>query len=127
MADAVGEFSLKHTGSTYAKNGDEISSFVSWEGTATDFGAVFGTLRFPSTMAEGGVTGGPCSWVGQSFLEDGTTLLVDGEGNFEQVAGKNQWVVHMKMDVSNGNKIQSKGTIDLQARTFQGEIFEGES
>ena len=127
MADAVGEFSLKHTGTTYAKNGDEILSFVSWEGTATGYGVVFGTLRFPSTLAEGGVSSGPCSWVGQSFLEDGTNLLVDGEGNFEQVEGKNQWVVDMNMDVSNGDKLQSKGTIDLQARTFQGEIFEGNS
>ncbi len=29
MADSIGEFSLKHTGTTYAKTGDEISSYVS--------------------------------------------------------------------------------------------------
>jgi hypothetical protein len=125
MADAIGEFSLKHTGTTYAKTGDEISSYVSWEGSATDFGTVFGTLRFPTSMAEGGATSGSCSWVGQSFLEDGTTLLVVGEGDFEQVNGQNQWLVNMHMDNSNGDQMHSKGKIDLQSRTFQGELFEG--
>ncbi len=86
---------------------------------------MFGTLRVPSTKAEGAATSGACSWVGQSFLEDGTTSLVVGEGDFEQVNGKNQWIVNMHMDNSNGDQLHSKGTIDLQSRTFQGEMFEG--
>jgi hypothetical protein len=44
MEDAIGQFSLKHMGSNYVKTGDEISFYVSWEGIAADFGAVFGTF-----------------------------------------------------------------------------------
>jgi hypothetical protein len=40
MADATGQFSRQHTGSNCVKKGDDISSYVSWEGIATDFGAL---------------------------------------------------------------------------------------
>jgi hypothetical protein len=89
MEDAIGQFSLKHMGSNYVKKGNEISFYVSWEGIAADFGAVFGTLFFPTTMAGGGVSTGPCSGVSQSFLEDGTTSLAVGRDILNKLVARN--------------------------------------
>ena len=45
MADPIGEFSLKHTGNTYGTNSDgEMTSSVNFQGEATGFGTVWGTL-----------------------------------------------------------------------------------
>lgn len=85
MADAAGQFSRQHTGSNYVKKGDDISSYVSWEGIATDFGA----LCFPTTMAGGGVSTGPCSGDSQSFLEDGTTSPAVGSEILKKLAARN--------------------------------------
>ena len=75
MADPIGEFSLKHTGSAYAKteNG-ELANTSNWQGTATGYGTVFGTLSLSQPLAEAGATSRSCSWAGQGFSEDGTTL-----------------------------------------------------
>ncbi len=45
MSEAIGEFSLKHAGSTYAKNKDgELANYANFSGTADGYGQVFGTL-----------------------------------------------------------------------------------
>ena len=123
MSETGGEFSLKHTGTTYAKNSDgEIASYVSWEGTATGFGVVFGTLCFTNPLAAGGATSGSCSWVGQAFLEDTTTTTALGEGTWQQVEGEQKWSVSQEIELSDGSRIRSEGEIDLAARTYTGKF-----
>ena len=96
MANPVGEFSLKHTGSIYRKTEDGgIATYVSWEGTATGYGQVFGTLQISSPLAEAGATSGSCTWAGQAFLEDATTLGALGEGTYQQLEGQHKWTISM--------------------------------
>ena len=89
-----------------------------WEGAATGFGAVFGTLSVP---LEGGATGGPCTWLGQAFLDDGTWVTGVGEGTWQQVEGEHRWKFSFPaIEISNGDRIRSEGEIDLETRVFAG-------
>ena len=125
MSDPVGEFSLKHTGSAYGKTEDgSIAAYANWEGTATGYGAVFGTLNVTTPLAEAGATSGSCTWAGQGFPEDGTTLGALGEGTWKKLEGQHRWTVSMEIEVSNGDRIRSEGEIDLETRTYTGKIFE---
>ena len=121
MADPVGEFSLKHTGSAYAKteNG-ELASYANWQGTATGYGTIFGTLSLSQPLAEAGATSGSCTWAGQAFLEDGTALGALGEGTWQQLEGQHKWKVSLLIDNSNGDRNQCEGEIDLATLTFNG-------
>ena len=125
MANPVGEFSLKHTGSIYRKTEDGgIATYVSWEGTATGFGQLFGTLQISSPLAEAGATSGSITWAGQAFLEDATTVGTLGEGTYQQVEGQHKWTISLEVEASNGDRIRTEGQIDLEALTYKGEIFE---
>ena len=43
MSKQIGEFSLKHSGSTFAKTAEgDLANYANFAGTATEFGAVFG-------------------------------------------------------------------------------------
>ncbi len=53
MANSIGEFELNHSGNVYAKNDDGVVvAYVTYEGNASGFGTVMGTLAFP--LPEGG-------------------------------------------------------------------------
>ena len=120
MADPIGEFSLKHVGSAYAKNDAGIvTCYVNYEGEATGFGTVFGTMTFP--LPEGGATSGTCTWTGQGFPPDRAWVSGSGEGTWEQIEGRYAWKVTLPaIENSDGSRIRSEGEIDLDARTFQG-------
>jgi hypothetical protein len=66
----IGEFSLKAITATYSPGpAGGVLNQVNWEGTATGFGAVFGTATFA-----GGAKGGSYSWCGEAFMDDGSVL-----------------------------------------------------
>ena len=124
MAESIGEFTLNHTGNTYTKNKDGVVvAYASYDGTATGFGTIMGTMSFP--LAENGATSGTCSWAGQAFQPDGTSTSSSGEGTWEQVEGKHAWKTRIPaLEISDGRVISSQGEIDLEARTFNGHLFD---
>jgi len=124
MAESIGEFTLNHTGNAYAKNDDGVVvAYVNYDGTASEFGTVMGTLAFP--LGDSGATSGTCSWTGQGFLPDSTWTTSSGEGTWEQVEGKHAWKVSMPaLAISDGRVISSEGVLDLEARTFCGQMFD---
>jgi len=125
MADSIGEFTLNHTGSVLAKNDEGVVvTYVNYEGTATGFGTGFGTMSFP--LPDGGATSGTCSWAGQGFPPDSEWTSSSGEGAWEQVEGEYAWQISIPaLQISNGRTIRSEGVLDLKARTFNGQMFEG--
>lgn len=124
MAKSIGDFKLNHIGNTYAKNEDGVvTAYASYEGTASGFGTVMGTMSFP--LVENGATSGSCSWAGQAFQPDGTSTSSSGDGTWEQVEGKHAWKTSVPaLEISDGRVMSSKGEIDLEERTFNGQMFE---
>ena len=71
----IGEFSIKSTTVNYPEDGGGVS--LNCEGTATNYGAVLGTLTF---RGEPGAKSGSLSWRGQGFLENGETVVENKVG-----------------------------------------------
>jgi hypothetical protein len=115
----IGEFSLKAITATYSPGpAGGVLNQVNWEGTATGFGAVFGTATFA-----GGAKGGTYSWCGEAFMDDGSVLTGNGLGTVESV-GKHRWSTKGYMDLADGRRIATEGEIDLALRSWKGKIFE---
>jgi hypothetical protein len=116
---AIGEFSLNAITATYSPGpAGGVLNQVNWEGTATGFGAVFGTATFA-----GGAKGGSYSWCGEAFMDDGSVLTGNGPGTVESV-GTHRWSTKGYMDLSDGRRITTEGEIDLASRSWKGTIFE---
>jgi hypothetical protein len=125
MADAIGTFSLQHTGNTYSKTADGcLVTNAHFEGTATGYGTGFGTLGVTQKLSEASATSGTCTWAGQTFQDDGTTLGGFGDGTWEQKSGESNWTVDMTIDGSNGDRVRMVGVLDLATRSFKGDMFD---
>lgn len=122
MADPVGEFAHRHIGNSYtARDGGGLVCTSNWEGVATGFGTVFGSLIFD--VADG-AAGGSCRWIGQSFPEDSAFLNADGTGTWEQVEGAHSWTISMPaIALSSGDRLRCEGSVDLVTRTFVGKMY----
>ena len=124
MADAIGTFESKQTGNTYSRTAEgHLVINVHFEGAGTGFDAVFGTLTLTQELSEASATSGTCTWTGQSFQTDGTTLGTLGDGTWEQLPGESKWKVVFNGEVSNGDRLRTEGVIDLPARLYTGSIF----
>ncbi len=124
MADSIGDFAFNQTGVAYTKNdGGVIVANVHYDGTATGYGTVMGTLAF--LLPEGGATSGTCSWTGQGFPPDSPWVSGSGDGTWEQVEGKYAWKISIPaIENTDGSRIRSEGEVDLEARTFTGQMFD---
>jgi hypothetical protein len=124
MANSIGEFELNHGGSSYVKNNDGVVvAYVNYDGTASGFGTVRGTLAFP--LPDGGATSGTCSWTAQAFPPDSPWTSSTGEGTWKQIDEKHAWNISIPaLAISDGRVISSKGELDLEASTFNGQIFD---
>ena len=124
MADAIGEFTLKHIGNAYRKNDDGVVvAYANYDGTASGFGTVMGTLSFP--LPESGANSGTCSWTGQGFPPDSPWTTSSGEGTWEQIEGRYAWKISIPaIEISDGRAIRSEGELNLEARTFNGVMFD---
>lgn len=124
MADSLGNFELNHTGNAYAKNDDDVVvAYASYEGTATGFGTVMGTLAFP--LPEQGATSGTVTWTGQGFPPDREPSTSFGEGTWKQVEGSHAWQINVPViEISDGTSLRSEGVVDLEAKTFNGQMSE---
>jgi len=124
MANSLGNFELNHTGNAYAKNDDDVVvAYANYEGTATGFGTVMGTLAFP--LPEQGATSGTVTWTGQGFPPDREPSTSFGEGTWKQVEGSHAWQINVPViEISDGTSLRSEGVVDLEAKTFNGQMSE---
>ena len=116
MSKEIGEFSLKSTTWTMSEGGLSAN----FEGTATGFGEVIGTL---SGSGDPGAEFGSCNWVAGGFLDDGTQVQALGAGTWNSI-GKHRWQIRMTLGISDGRTIVADGSLDLPTRTFSGKIFD---
>lgn len=122
IGEAAGEFSLTSTGITVTANPNGGgTNQVNVEGTATGYGTVIGTLTFQSDSPD--ADGGICTWTGQGYLEDGTTVGGAGQGVFNAL-GNHKWRVRLLMQITNGSVLVTDGEISLDGRSYQGTIHE---
>lgn len=118
LGKELGVYKLKQTGVSYREDGASVT--VDFDGTATDFGTVLGTLIL---RAEPGATQGPCSWRGQSFQENGERSVATGEGTWED-SGTNQWRVRLLVNTSDGRTFGTDGVLDLASRSLNGKLLD---
>ena len=116
MSKEIGDFSLKATSWTV---GDEDMS-ANFEGTATGFGELVGTLR---ARGEPGAEFGTCSWRSASYLDDGGEVQSAGEGTWQKI-GKHRWQLRFTHAISDGRTVLSDGVVDFASRSFNGKLFD---
>ncbi len=116
MSKEIGEFSLKATSFTV---GDGTFS-ANWEGTATGFGDVVGTL---TARGEPGAEFGTCSWRSASFLENGDQVQAAGEGTWRSI-GKHRFQLRFVHAISDGRTVLADGVADMASRSFTGKLFD---
>jgi hypothetical protein len=116
---AIGEFSFKAITGTYSPGpAGSVLDQVNWEGTATGFGAVFGTATYV-----GGSKSGTFSWYAAAYLDNGDGLTGVGQGTYEST-GKHRWRTENFVQISDGRRVRGEGEMDLAARSWKGTLFE---
>ncbi len=73
-------------------------------------------------MPAPGANAGPGQYTGVSFLEDGETVGVTGEGCWEKLGSEHKWRVRGINMYANGDVNLSDGTLDLATPTFNGTL-----
>ena len=125
MAEPAGEFKSKRTGFTLTKTADgQIQQTASYEGTATGFGAFFGTMTLTQPLADAGANRGTCTWIAKAILEDKSILADLAEGTWERMGSDLRFKVLLKNNLSDGRKLRCEGVADSEAGTFEGQIYE---
>ena len=125
MAEPIGEFHMKNTGFSFdLLEDDRIQQTADYEGTATGYGAVFGTLVFRQSLSETSATSGALSFVGKAILDDNSIAGGIGHGTWEQIGQEARFKIVMTVKVSDGSQHRSEGIVDHPARTFDGNIYE---
>lgn len=116
------DFSFKSTGVTFQEleGGGGVNS-INFEGTATGFGTVLGTLSFFSDSP--GAQSGRTNWVGTAFLDSGDEVYGSSDGVWER-AGKHKWRVRGLLATSQGTVYTSDGIVSLDGRTYVGKLTE---
>lgn len=115
----VGEFNAKWTtiGIMPGAAGDMIVQ-GNFEGMATGYGAVLGTL----TATPAGHRSGTFKTHAIGFPGNGQTVSASGQGSFEAVA-EGRWRTQSLMTDSTGQQIVGEGEIDLDSRTWWGKLY----
>jgi len=113
---------MKSTGVTVSISaGGGAASQVNFEGTATGFGTVIGTLTFLADAP--GAKTGRTTYLGAGYLENGDTLQGSGDGVFVET-GKHKWRVRAILRISNGSVLLSDGEVSLDGRTYKGTLYD---
>ena len=122
MAESSGEFSLEMKGQAQESIDHGIRIISYWEGTATGFGAVFGTLTVDLSFDDVAAISGTCRWVVVAFLPDGGRDGGAAEGTWTQHAGRNAWSMNLTGTSASGQKMRSEDEIDLANRSWTGTL-----
>lgn len=64
--------------------------------------------------------GGPVKWVGEGFLEDGSSVAAAGDGTWEKDPNGHIWRTEMILELNDGSKIRSVGQLALETFKFTG-------
>jgi len=121
IEEVAGEYSLAVTSTTFERlDGGASRAVLNLEGTASGFGTANGTLIM--IIPGPGANAGPGQYTGVSFLENGETVGVTGEGCWEKLGSEHKWRVRGINMYSNGEVNLSDGTLDLATRTFNGTL-----
>ena len=116
------DFSFKSTSVTFQElDGGAGATHVNYEGKATGFGTVLGTLSFFSEAP--GAQGGTTHWVGTAFLDNGDEVTGSSDGYWERT-GNHKWRVRGLMRTSAGTTYTSGGVVSLDGRTYKGQLSE---
>ncbi len=118
LGKELGTYKLKQTTVSYGEDGGTVS--LDFDGTATDFGTVLGSLIIRGAP---GATQGPCSWRGQSFQDNGERSVAMGEGTWED-SGKNKWRIRLLVNTSDGQTFGTDGMLDLATRSLNGKMLD---
>jgi hypothetical protein len=103
---AIGEFSFKLVAINNSPGpAGSVLIQVSWEGTATGFGAVFATATYV-----GGPKNGTFSECGTAYLDNGDGLSGIGQGTYES-KGKHQWRTESFMQISDGRRVRGEARL----------------
>jgi len=125
MAEPLGEFKSKRTGFALTKTADgQIQQTASYEGTATGFGAFFGTMTLTQPLEEAGANSGTCTWIAKAILDDKSILADLAEGTWERMGSDLRFKVLLKNNLSDGRKLRCEGVADSEAGTFEGQMYE---
>ena len=124
MAESLGEVTLQMVNNSFEREADgTVVAVADFQGTAGNFGAVLGTMRFP--LPNGPATSGTCNWMGQTFPDNGPWTLSTADGTWEQVEGQNRWKISFpSAETPDGGRIRTEGHIDLATRSFTGQMFD---
>ena len=126
MSEQIGEFTLKHAGCTFGTNSEgEIVNNNNFVGEATGFGPVWGTLISSQPLTDANAGAGEGQWGGVAFLDDGSELGGLGSGTWDKSSDNHIWNVVLNIDLSNGEKHRSEGSMDLETLIFSGKIYQG--
>jgi hypothetical protein len=116
------DFSFKSTGVTFQElGGGSGVNHINFEGKATGFGTVLGTLSLFNDAP--GAQSGTTHWVGTAFLDNGEQVSGSSEGYWERT-GKHKWRVRGLMRTSAGTTYTSDGVVSLSGCTYKGELSE---
>ena len=116
----IGEFSLKATTFTITPGpAGSVLVQVNFEGPATGFGVVLGTM----TAVSAGQKSGTWSWCAAAYLDNGDSVTGNGHGTFNS-GGPNRWRTQGFIQISDGRTLASEGELDLATRMWSGKLFE---
>lgn len=91
---------------------------INFEGSATGFGPVFGTMY----AASAGQKAGTYDWCGATFPSEGEGLVGRSQGTFSSI-GANRWATRGPMTFSDGRAVIIEGVVDLATRSWNGKIL----
>lgn len=118
-ASVISEYTLQGVTMTFSSGpaGSLVVS-INFEGSATGFGPVFGTMN----AASAGQRAGTYDWYGATFPSDGEGIVGRGQGTFTSI-GTNRWATRGPMAISDGRAVILEGIVDLAARSWNGKIL----
>lgn len=91
---------------------------VNFEGTATGFGVVLGTM----TATSAGQKNGTWSWCSAAYLDNGDSVTGNGQGTYSS-GGPNRWRTQGFIQISDGRTIRTEGELELATRVWSGKLF----
>ena len=124
MADS-GEFNLTRTIFTLTESSPGVlTHLASFEGSATDFNAPFGSLSYSQPLADGGASTGTCTWVAKTVLDDGSVIADIAHGTWERIGMEPRIRINMDHDLSDGRKLKSSGILNNADGSWPGSYQE---
>ena len=120
MEKQIGEFSFRAITFIFSPGfAGTVNMQVTFEGSATGFGLTLGTMAVTCSGPESGVW----QWCGANYPDSGTCLTGTAQGDFED-RGSKRWHTRGLLTISDGRVSVVDGEFDLNARTWNGRLFE---